>query len=232
MLAVEALKLMEFTISDYYRVGKKSIEYMTSRSDELARVQIGDGYVVINITGEAKLEYEGNMFTTEEDLDGRDDIVKKLRNDEIVDVDDYPWFEIQGIDFDGEFATGDITEFSELPPKLKMKGFLMDELKTWLDSSGIEPWLSKDILDLREILPHFHTTTVKLNSNVRVDSIERIMTEFLVSDESLLSVVGCIEMEALRDYYDEKWFTVQCYCSHPEAVRVIRHEILKYGKIW
>lgn len=231
MLADDALKLMEFTISDFYRVGKKSIEYMSSFSDELAKVQIGDGYVAFNITGDASFEYEGGKFTTDEDLDGRADIVKKLRNDDI-DVDDSPWFEIQGNDFDGEFPTGDITEFSELPPELKMKGILMGELKTWLDSSGIEPWLGADILALREILPHFHTMTIKLKSNVRADSMERIMTDFLVGNESLLSVIGCVEMEALRDFYDEKWFTMQFYCPNPEAVRDIRHEILKYGTTW
>lgn len=231
MLSVDALKLMEFTISDFYRVGKKGMEYMTSQSDELARVQIADGYVTMNITGEAKFDYDGSTYTTDEDLDGRDDVLKKLRNGDI-EVDDSNWFEIQGNDFDGEFPTGDITEFNELPPKLKIKGFLMGELETWLDTSGIEPWLSKEMLDLRTILSHFHTTSIKLNSNVRVDSIERIMAEFLVSDENLLSVVGCVEMEALRDFYDEKWFTIQFYCPHPEAVRAIRHKVMKYGKIW
>lgn len=231
MLADEALKLMEFTISDYYRMGKKSIEYMSSEADELVQVRIGDGYVAMNITGDARFEYGGKTFEAEEDLDNRDDVVKKLRNGEI-EVENSPWFEIQGVDYDGEFPTGDVTEFHELPPKLQIKGFLMGELKTWLDSSGVEPWLSQEMLELREHLPHFHTTTVKLHSNVRTDSIERIMTDFLVNNENLLSVVGCIEMEADWDMYEQKWFTIQFYCSNPEAVRVIRKETLKYGTTW
>lgn len=229
MLANEALELIKFKTVDDYKVGKMDVEYMSSVMDELATLETEGFAMSLNVTGDCRFDYEQEIFETQGDLEGRPDVIKAMRDD-TISYHDNPWFEVQYNDANGELIDADITEIKRLPTNLEAKSMLVSELNRCMLQHGKA--LSKKQIELMYMLPGFKSITINLNKGVRVNSMQHKMTDFLVANEDLLQVLGTIEMEARKDDYNEKWFTFFCYCGHDDAMREIRAEVLKYGKIW
>lgn len=229
MLAIEAMDVMKFETVDSYSVGKMDIEYMSSFADELAMLEAFGFSVSLIVTGGCKFKYGGEIFQEEDELFGRVDVINALRNDDIKYVES-PWFEVQSNDENGELIDSVVLEEKRLPTKLETNASLLRALNG-LMGSGIAN-MSEEQLDLLELLPKFQSITIKLTSRVRLNSMQRKMTEFLTKNEYLFQVLATIEMETVVDDYDEMWFTLFCYCPNNDAMNEIRAEVLTYGEAW
>jgi hypothetical protein len=229
MLANEAMELIKFKTMNDYKVGKMDVEYMSSVMDELATLETEGFSISLNVTGDCRFDYEQEIFETQGDLVGRPNVIKAMRDD-TISYHENPWFEVQYNDADGELIDGDITEIKRLPTTLEAKSLLVSELNRCMVEHGKA--LNQKQIDMMNMLPGFKSITINLDKGVRVNSIQHKMTDFLVQNEDLLQVLGAVEMDSRKDEYNEKWFTFFCYCSNDDAMREIRAEVLKYGKIW
>lgn len=230
MLAEETMAMMDFKVTDLFTVGKTDMEFMSSSADELASLETSAGCVSIQVTGEARFDFQGKTYRTRKDLEGETETITAIRQSGHF-ADENPWFEILADDWNGDFPTSEVIGIIKLLTKLDAKRMLMNELKNWFESSDVRDWLTDAQMDLREELENVHVVTVQLNSDTPLDSMEEALSDFLIGQEGLLPVVGCVEMEAVEDGYGDKWFSMQFYSQNHDAVRRIRHEIMKYGEI-
>ena len=229
MLAIDAMDLMKFETVPSYSVGKMDVEYMSPVVDEVATLEAFGLFISLNVIGECSFKYDGEVFREEDELSGRVDIINAMRKDE-VKYDETPWFEVMYNDKDGELIGSEIMNSVRLPTKLEMHASLIRELGALIE--GLDSDATEEQLEILEMLPGYQSITIKLDSGVRLRSMQEKMIDFLIKNEYLFQAIGTIEMETVIDDYEEMWFTLFCYCPNNDAMNAIRAEVITYGDTW
>lgn len=228
MLPKDALAKMQYEPADFYRVGKRAVEFMTSYGDKLAELKSEWAQVKLQVSGECAFTYNDEEFRTVEDLDGRPDVVLAMQNEKIY-YDDYPSYVIKYFDGKSAYIDDEISDMEHLPMELELKAILIHELRTALEFQYEE--MPTEVQAFYDALYGFQAMSVRLKSIIRVDSIQRMMHEFLLEHPDLLNVLGTVEMDSGKDDYETKWFTVFFHCENDQARADVLAQMKTYGTL-